>query len=280
MKWRTMDRKQKEDLVTALLEKGETYREITKQAGVSPNTVKAVANKMGLDQNTSVSSRALELYVKQKTPLQVAIELDIKAEDAMHLYHQYFMLLGITEFTKAYLQVKDNPWPFVDLVKLTQNSRMKDGEVVELLKIANGYLPRVRLEYDRINEEINSVKAELNSSKVELSNAVRIYQQFCDRNLELKKREDELRLSINELEAKEAELNESLSQTLHVPHIEDGISSVEGGNKKIFDTGELSHDTLALDNIEFQGFFEPQEKSNGSAIWPRKDEFEGYDFER
>ena len=31
MKWRTMDRKQKEDLVTALLEKGETYREITKQ---------------------------------------------------------------------------------------------------------------------------------------------------------------------------------------------------------------------------------------------------------
>jgi hypothetical protein len=42
------------------------------------------------------------------------------------------------------------------------------------------------------------------------------------------------------LEAKEAELNESLSQTLHVPHIDDGISSVEGGNKKIFDTGELS----------------------------------------
>ena len=41
------------------------------------------------------------------------------------------MLLGITEFTKAYLQVKDNPWPFLDLVKLAQNSGMKDGEVVE-----------------------------------------------------------------------------------------------------------------------------------------------------
>ena len=115
-----MDKKQKEDLVTALLEKGETYREITKRAGVSPNTVKAIANKMGLDQNTSVSSRALELYVKQKTPLQVAIELDIKAEDAMRLYHQYFMLLGITEFTKVYLQIKDNPWPFVNLVKLVR----------------------------------------------------------------------------------------------------------------------------------------------------------------
>ena len=63
------------------------------------------------------------------------------------------MLLGITEFTKAYLQVKDNPWPYVNLVQLTQNARMGDGEVVELLKIANGYLPRVRLEYDRLKEE-------------------------------------------------------------------------------------------------------------------------------
>ena len=83
-------------------------------------------------------------------------------------------------------------------------------------------------------------KPELNSWKVEISNAVRIYQQFCDRNIVLKKREDELQHSVNKLEAKEAELNESSSQTLQVPHIEDGISSVEGSNKKIFDTGELS----------------------------------------
>ena len=101
-----------------------------------------------------------------------------------------------------------------------------------------------REEYDRLEEEKNSLEVKLNSWKVEISNAVRIYQDFCNRNLELKKREDALQLSINKLEAKEAELNESSSQTLHVPPIEDGISSVEGGNKKIFDTGELSY----LDN--------------------------------
>ena len=61
------------------------------------------------------------------------------------------------------------------------------------------------------------MEAELNSWKAELSNTVRTYQDFCDRNLKLKKREDELQLSINELEAKKAELNESSSQTLQVP---------------------------------------------------------------
>jgi hypothetical protein len=63
---------------------------------VSPNTIKAIANKMGLDQNTSIPSRAFKLYVKQKSPLQVAIELDIKDEDAIRYYHEFFMFLGIT----------------------------------------------------------------------------------------------------------------------------------------------------------------------------------------
>ena len=151
-----MDKKEKEALVLAMLEKGESYRTIAQRANVSPNTIKAIPNRAGLDETTSIHSRAFELYVQQKTPVEVAIALNLEAEKAINYYHQYFMLLGITEFTKAYLQVKDNPLPFVDLVKLTQNSRMKDGEVVELLKIANGYLPRVRLEYDRLKEEKSS----------------------------------------------------------------------------------------------------------------------------
>jgi hypothetical protein len=145
---------------------------------------------------------------------------------ARHQDNNLKAIIAFAEFTK---QVKDNPWPFVDLVKLIQNSRMKDGQVVELLKIANGYLHRVRLECDRLKEEKSSLEAELNSWKAELSNTVRIYQGFCDRNIVLRRREDALQLSINKLEAKEAKLNKSLSQTLHVPHIEDGTSSVEGG---------------------------------------------------
>ena len=143
-----MDRKQKEALVIALSEKGKTYREITKEAGVSPNTIKAILNKAGLDQITSISSRVFELYSKDKTPLDVAITLGLKSEEVLRYHQEYFMLLGCTEFTKVYLQIKDNPWAYVNLVKLALNSGMSDGEVEELLKIANRHLPRVRLEYD------------------------------------------------------------------------------------------------------------------------------------
>ena len=121
------------------------------------------------------------------------------------------MLLGITEFTRVYLQIKDNPWPFINLVRLVQNLGMGDGEVVKLLKIANGYLPKVRFEYGRINEEMNSTKTELNSWKAATNNEVRLYQDFCDRNLALKRREDELQLNVNELEAKKTELQKTIS---------------------------------------------------------------------
>src|ERR687898_2746553 len=207
-----MDKKRKEALVLALAEKGETYREIAKKAGVSPNTIKAVLNRAGLDESTSIHSRAFELFSKGQTPLQVAIKLNLEAQTAIQYHQQYYMLLGCTEFTKAYLRVKDNPWPFINLAKLVQDAKISNFEVVELLKIVNGYFPRVRLEYDRIKEEINLSKSELNSWKAATSNEVRVYQDFCDRNLKLKNREDELQLSISELERKEARLNESLSE--------------------------------------------------------------------
>jgi hypothetical protein len=56
------------------------------------------------------------------------------------------MLLGCTEFTRIYLHIKDNPWPYVNLIRLVQNAGMGDVEVKELLKIANEHLPRARLE--------------------------------------------------------------------------------------------------------------------------------------
>jgi uncharacterized protein YerC len=207
-----MDKKQKEALVLALLEKGETYRDIARKAGVSPNTIKAIANKSGLGESTSISSRAFELYVQQKTPVEVAITLNLEAEKAIQYYREYFMLLGITEFTRVYLQVKNNPMGFVRFFELSQKLGMGDGEVAELLKIANGHLPRVRLEYGRVIDEINWYKAELNSWKAALNNEVRVYQDFCDRNLALKNREVELQSSVNDLEIKEAELQKTTTE--------------------------------------------------------------------
>ena len=194
-----MDKKQKEALIIALAEKGETCRDITKRAGVSPNTIKAVLNRAGLDESTSIHSRAFELFSEGKTPLQVAITLNLEAEKAIQYHQQYYMLLGCTEFTKVYLQIKDNPWAYVNLVKLALNSGMGDGEVIELLKIANGHLPRVKLEYDRL-------KAELNSLDDEKSNSTEDYHRLSNEISGMKTTVDQLQLTTKESKDEKAKL--------------------------------------------------------------------------
>lgn len=68
------------------------------------------------------------------------------------------------------------------------------------------------MEYDRLREENSVLEAKINSWKADLNNTVRIYQSFVDRNVELRKREDELALSINGLEAREAELRKTTTE--------------------------------------------------------------------
>lgn len=105
-----LTRKKKEVLVIELYKKGKTYREIAKELRMSLNNIKTILSREGLDQSISISSRAFELYSKGKTPLDIAIELKLEeAGEAIQLHQQYFMLLGCTEFTKVYLQIKDNP---------------------------------------------------------------------------------------------------------------------------------------------------------------------------
>jgi len=194
-----MDRKKKEALIIALAEQEKTYREIAKNVRVSPNTIKAVLNRAGLDQTTSISSRVFELYSQDKTPLEVAIALGLKAEEVLRYHHEYFMLLGCYEFSRVYLQIKENPWAYVNLVKLAQDSGVHEVEVVELLNIAKGHLPRVKLDYDRL-------KAELTSLEDEKRNSAKEQQLLCNEISEMKTTVDQLQLNIRESKNEKAKI--------------------------------------------------------------------------
>jgi hypothetical protein len=50
--------------------------------------------------------------------------------------------------------------------------------------------------------------------------------------------------------------------------LKDSLSPT-GDRHKILDTRDLSQVRLVYNNITFQVYPEPKEKSNGSGIWPR-----------
>ena len=71
----------------------------------------------------------------------MAIALNLEAKEAIRFHQEYIMLLGLTEFIKIYIQIKDNLWPFVKLVNLVQKARIGEGEVIELSRSQTDIFP-------------------------------------------------------------------------------------------------------------------------------------------
>jgi len=226
-----MDRKQREALVIALSEKGKTYREIAKEVRMSPVTIKAIRSRAGLDESTSPSSRTFELYSEGKTPLQVAIALNLEVEKAIQYHQQYLMLLGCTEFTKLYPQIKNNPWPFVNLVKLAIGKQMNAGHIIKLLEIANNDLLLVESKYENRKKELELIDCRKNNANSE-------YQLICDEVSNLRREKDQFQSNIGKLRHEEFELNQQKQR------IENFVNNFQNNNETCMKIKQIVRDDI------------------------------------
>ena len=96
-----LTRQAKEMLVLDLYyNQDKTYRQIAKEARICPRDIKAIldkkVNEMELNQSMSISSQAFSLFLENKTPLDVAITLNLKEPEVHELYKQYLELATTT----------------------------------------------------------------------------------------------------------------------------------------------------------------------------------------
>jgi predicted transcriptional regulator len=215
----TTIRNRREALVIALYEQGKTYRQIAEEVKISPNSIKAILNKAGLDQSTSLSSRAYELFSKDKmTPLQVAIALGLEADEAIRLHQEYFKLLGCSQFTMVYLTVKDNPWPFVNLVNLAQEAGIDEQQIISFINTVNNDLPSLELKYEKLKKEIDSLE-------YKKRNLAKDNERLCGGISRLQTEADQLHLSIKELQRDKASLD------LQKERIENLLQNIQSNNE-------------------------------------------------
>jgi hypothetical protein len=99
-----------------------TYRQIAKEAKICPRDIKTIVDnkekETELSQSTSISSQAFNLFLQDKTPIQVAITLNLKEPEVHELYKQYWNLQHLYDLCQVYEKIKDGIGPFVELYKL------------------------------------------------------------------------------------------------------------------------------------------------------------------
>jgi transposase len=162
-----LTRQERERLVLDLYyNQGKTYREISKVARVSPRDIGIILNKAIEDKKTegskevqdsnekhqqhqqlSLSAQAYKLFSHRKTPLEVAIALNLIESEATKFYKEYWKLKQLHNLNMVYEETKDDIEPFLRLYRLSKAAGMSARHVTNLLKIANTDLPDIQCRY-------------------------------------------------------------------------------------------------------------------------------------
>jgi len=96
-----LTRQEKEKMVLDLNNRRTPIREIAKQAGMSFRDIGAIvdkaekekeAKKEGRSQQISIATQAYKMFSESKTLVQVAITLNIRANEATQYYREYCVL--------------------------------------------------------------------------------------------------------------------------------------------------------------------------------------------
>ena len=186
-----LTRQERERLVLDLYNQGKTYREISKEARISPRDIGLILNKVieekiegneeqdntdsEKNQNReqqphlSLSAQAYKLFSDRKTPLEVAIALNLGESEATKFYKEYWKLNQLHNLSMVYEEVKGDITPFLKLYRLSKSKGMSVKQVVDALAIANNDLPDIQCRYERLKREVSTLEFNKQQSHIALT---------------------------------------------------------------------------------------------------------------
>jgi len=184
-------RQERKRLVLDLYNQGKTYREISKEVRISPRDIGTILNKAVEEKKTegikqqdnndaeeknqpeqqqlSLSAQAYKLFSDRKTPLEVAIALNLRESEATKFYREYWKLKRLHNLTLIYEETKGDIEPFLKLYNLAKRKGIGLKQVVNLLEIANNDLPEIQCGYDRLKREVDTLELNKQQSHIALS---------------------------------------------------------------------------------------------------------------
>jgi hypothetical protein len=199
-----LTRQEKKDLVLDLYNQGRTYREIAKEARMSPRDIGTIVNNAAKEkemdkakeyqdthsadekkQEETLSTQAYELFSKGKTPIQVAVTLNLGEADVTRYYKEYWRLKQLHGLYLAYEETEGEIEPFLRLYSLSKSEGISTKHVINVLKRANGDLPALENQYNILRNEVNNLELRtVNSNRAlqNLENQIITLTQILDSN--------------------------------------------------------------------------------------------------
>jgi hypothetical protein len=145
----SLNQHQKKSLVIQLYEQGKTRRQIAEVAHMSFKDIADVIKKHTGEDSDSVGkpekskdARAFELFLQGKQSVEVAIELDMSADEVEELRVQFWRLSKLDNLEALYHEAKYSLSLLLQLFKILKDKRItKDKDIYDLIELASYGLP-------------------------------------------------------------------------------------------------------------------------------------------
>ena len=151
-----------------LYNQGKTIRDIAKELRMSFRDIGAILKKASIEmeekrdisKSLSPSTQAYRLFSKGKTPIEVAINLNLSEAETTKYYEEYWDLKQMHELRMVYDEIEGDIVHFLKLYMLSRSAQISVEHVVNLLQISNEYLPLLEHRHKRLTKEIDSLELE------------------------------------------------------------------------------------------------------------------------
>jgi hypothetical protein len=107
------------------------------------------------EQQLSLSSQAYKLFSEGKTPLEVAIALNLGESETNKFCREYWRLKQLHNLIMVYEETKGDIDPFLMLYKLAKRKGIGVRHVVDILAIANNDLPAIEERLKRLRNYVS-----------------------------------------------------------------------------------------------------------------------------
>jgi hypothetical protein len=159
----SLNQHQKKALVVQLYEQGKTRRQIAEVAHMSFKDIADVIKKHTGENSysndkpeKSKTARTYELFLLGKQSVEVAIELDMSADEVEELHVQYWRLSKLDDHEAKYSLSL-----LLQLFKILKDKRITKGkDIYDLIELASYGLPTLRNRYEDMLNQITALQGE------------------------------------------------------------------------------------------------------------------------
>jgi hypothetical protein len=140
-----------------------SYAEIAQIERISPRDIHTIIKeeeaRRQKHKQQEISAQAYQLFSEGKTPIEVAIILNLPASKVSKLYREYWHLKGLHHLNTIYKETNGKVWRFWKLYKeLIKKKKKNIEQVANVIEIAINKLPYMESLYEQVKEQVEKTQ--------------------------------------------------------------------------------------------------------------------------